>query len=78
MKCDQVREFGQILLNDGRVVLPEEVVQVFRNEGRQASVSQRCSNHKISTFITLMLLISHIYFLYNPFVWLPYNRSSLI
>ena len=34
----QVRELGQVLLNDGRIVLPEKVMHVFRNEGRQTRI----------------------------------------
>jgi len=32
MEGDQVRELGQILLNDGRIILPEEVVKILGDE----------------------------------------------
>ena len=33
MEGDELREFGQILLNDGRVVFEEEVVEILGDEG---------------------------------------------
>ena len=33
MEGNELREFGQIFLNDGRIVFEEEVVQVLGNEG---------------------------------------------
>lgn len=41
VKSDQVGELGQVLLDDHRIVLPKEVVQVLRDESGQACVRQR-------------------------------------
>ena len=41
MKSGELREFGEIFLNDGGIVLQEEVVEVFGNEGGKRRESHR-------------------------------------
>ena len=43
---DELRKFGQIFLNNGRVVFQEKVGQVLGYEGGKACVGQSC---KIAT-----------------------------
>ena len=39
VKGDELREFGQILLNHGRIVFQEEVVQILWDEGGERGKS---------------------------------------
>lgn len=40
----QLREFAEILLDDGRIVLQEEPVQIFRYEFVQTKECSFCAN----------------------------------
>lgn len=46
MECAQLGELAQILLDDGRVVLEEEPLQILRYEAEQAKKGEFCKKEK--------------------------------
>lgn len=46
MECAQLGELAQILLDDGRVVLKEEPLQILRYEAKQAKKGEFCQEER--------------------------------